>query len=68
MMAERLDVCPTAAAKAMRDLLNNGFVELVRASDFGKKKRSAEYRLTHVPCDATGAIASKKFLRDIAVT
>ena len=64
-LAERLDISPTAAAKAIRDLVNCGFVDVVKSSDFGKKKCAAEYRLTHLPCDATGAMPSKKFLRDI---
>lgn len=64
-LADRLDIGATAAANAIRDLINCGFLERVRASDFGQKKRAAEYRLTHLQCDVTGEIPSKKFLRAI---
>lgn len=63
LLAERLDTGPSAAAKAIRDLMQWGFLDRVKASDFGKKKLCAEYRITTANCDVTGATASKRFLR-----
>jgi hypothetical protein len=61
-LAEHLDVSPSAAAKAIRDLIKWGFVDHVKASSFSQKRLAAEYRLTHVRCDVTGQPASKRFL------
>ena len=61
-LSESLGCGKTAAANAIRELINCGFLDLVTPSDFGRKKRAAEYRLTHLPCDATKAPASKRFL------
>jgi hypothetical protein len=62
-LAERLDVGKTAAANAIIDLMKWGFLDCVKASDFSRKKEASEYRLTHLPCDVAGEIASKRFLR-----
>jgi len=52
------------AARAIRALVERGFVEIVRASGFNVKSRlAAEYRLTLHRCDATGTRASKAFMR-----
>ena len=63
LLADRLDICPTSAAKAIRELINWGFLDCVRPSAFGRKKLAAEYRLTHLPCHATGDPPSKQFMR-----
>jgi hypothetical protein len=62
-LADRLGCGKSPAARAIAELCQWGFLDLVRASDFGQKKRAAEYRLTHLNCDVTGAIASKRFMR-----
>ncbi len=63
LLADRLDICPTSAAKAIRDLINWGFLDCMKPSDFGRKKLAAEYRLTHLPCHVTGDPPSKRFMR-----
>jgi hypothetical protein len=62
-LADRLGCGKSQAATAINELCRWGFLDLMRASDFGKKKRAAEYRLTHLPCDVTGETASKRFMR-----
>jgi hypothetical protein len=52
------------AARAMRELIEKGFAEVVRASGFNVKGRVAtEYRLTLYRCDVTHALPSKAFMR-----
>ncbi|CAJ0890845.1 hypothetical protein AMST5_04084 [freshwater sediment metagenome] len=63
MLADRLGCSKSAAAEAINELLRWGFLDKTRASDFGKTKSASEYRLTHLPCNSTGAPASKRFLR-----
>ncbi|MFO1103041.1 MAG: hypothetical protein U1E20_09075 [Methylocystis sp.] len=62
-LAERLDVGPSAAARALRELITWGFLDCMKASSFSQKKRAAEYRLTHFACDVTGQQASKRFMK-----
>lgn len=48
------------AAKAVKELECAGFLELAQAGAFSFKKRhAAEYRLTWLKCDQTGARASR---------
>jgi hypothetical protein len=48
------------AGKAVKELLDAGFVELAQAGAFSFKKRhAAEYRLTWLKCDQTGARGSR---------
>jgi Arm DNA-binding domain len=55
--------------KSRERVLNDKELSLVwRASEsmgfpFGQKKTAAEYRLTHLHCDATSTLPSKKFMR-----
>jgi hypothetical protein len=63
LLAERLGCGKTAAADAILDLMRWGFLDRVKASDFGKKKECAEYRITTERCNVTGAAASKRFMR-----
>ena len=52
------------AARAIRELLEKGFVEIVRASGFNVKSRlAAEYRMTLYRCDVTNASPSKAFMQ-----
>lgn len=61
-IGNKLNVSHSTAARGLRDLLTYGFIELAAASDFSKKRRAAEYRLTHLKCDRTGARGSKAFM------
>jgi len=67
LLAERMDVGPSTAARSIRELMKWGFLDLMKRSSFSQKKRAAEYRLTHHNCDVTGEIASKRFLRTTTV-
>lgn len=62
-LGERIGVHFTAAARAIRELENAGFLICVKASSFSQKKLAAEYRLTHLRCDVTGDVATKEFMR-----
>lgn len=62
-LGERLDVGPSAAAKAIRDLVMWGFLDPMQASSFSQKRRAAEYRLTHLPCNVKSEPASKRFMK-----
>lgn len=52
------------AARAFAELVEKGFLELAQPGAFSFKTRhAAEWRLTALPCDRTGAPASKAFMR-----
>jgi hypothetical protein len=52
------------AARAFSELVERGFIELAQAGAFSFKTRhAAEWRLTALPCDRTGAPAAKTFTR-----
>jgi hypothetical protein len=52
------------AGRAFSELVERGFIELAQAGAFTFKTRhAAEWRLTALPCDRTGAPASKTFMR-----
>ena len=56
----------TTTARAIRELIDKGFIEIVRASGFNVKNRqrqAAEYRLTAFHCDVTRKLASKAFMK-----
>jgi DNA-binding IclR family transcriptional regulator len=61
-LAERIGVKHTTVVRALQTLVTLGFIEVTRRSDFSKKRRATEYRLTHVRCDRTGNLASKEFM------
>ncbi len=63
LLGERIGLSHTAAARAIRELENVGFLRCVKASSFSQKRLAAEYRLTHLPCNVTGASATKEYLR-----
>jgi hypothetical protein len=67
LLAERMDVGPSTAARSIRELVKWGFLDLMKRSSFSQKKRAAEYRLTHLNCNVTGELASKRFLRTTTV-
>ncbi len=53
-----------SAARALRELVEKGFLELAIEGRFDRKTRHAsEYRLTLYPCDRAHAPATKAFMR-----
>ncbi|MGJ0507498.1 MAG: hypothetical protein ACR652_10235 [Methylocystis sp.] len=62
-LAGRLGVGKSSATRATDELLRWGFLDIVVRSDFHKTKCATEYRLTHLPCDATGTAANKRFMK-----
>jgi DNA-binding transcriptional regulator YhcF (GntR family) len=62
--AQRSRIAQGTARRAFRELMDCGFVECVKAGAFSYKARHAsEWRLTWWPCDVTGALPSKEFMR-----
>jgi len=60
--AERCHIAKDTAARAFRELLDRGFIEVVTKSAFSLKlRRATEWRLTVYSCDATGELPSYKF-------
>ncbi|HEV7285903.1 MAG TPA: hypothetical protein VGN75_13695, partial [Kaistia sp.] len=54
----------TTATKALAVLVEKGFIVKTKASGFSVKHRAAtEWRLTEYPCDVTGQLPTKEFLR-----
>jgi hypothetical protein len=62
-LAERLSVSKNCAARAIHQLITYGFLEVTRQSSFDRKRQSAEYRLTHLPCDLTGELPTRAFMK-----
>jgi hypothetical protein len=59
-----LHVSKATAGRVFKDLINRGFIAIVRRSGFNLKRgpgRATEYRLTEYPCDVTGKPATYKF-------
>jgi hypothetical protein len=66
LAALRPRISRQTATRAIRTLVEKGFVEIVRASGFNvkdRKRQAAEYRLTHLPCDVTRQPPSKAFMK-----
>ncbi|WP_363347920.1 helix-turn-helix domain-containing protein [Methylocystis echinoides] len=63
VLAARLGVSKSSATRAINELVRWGFLDLMKRSDFGKKKSAAEYRLTHVDCNVTNERPSKRFMK-----
>jgi hypothetical protein len=60
ILAAECRINKDTAAKAVKELLDAGFLELAQAGAFSFKKRhAAEYRLTWLKCDQTGARGSR---------
>jgi hypothetical protein len=66
-IGERTGLCKTAAADALRELVNAGFLECVKGSSFSQKKLAAEYRLTHVRCAVTGKAPTHDYRRELSI-
>jgi hypothetical protein len=65
-LAEAWGWSKDAAACAIRELLEKGFVEVTRASGFNvkdRKRQATEYRLTTFFCNRTQQSASKTFTK-----
>jgi DNA-binding Lrp family transcriptional regulator len=63
LLAERLDVSPSTAARALLQLEAAGLIETIKVGSFRRKDRMAsEYRLTFHRCDASGAPPSRAFM------
>jgi hypothetical protein len=61
---DALRISKNTAARAFMTLQKRGFVEVVRRGHFDRKQRHAsEWRLTEHPCDVTGELATKAFMR-----
>src|SRR5262249_48792510 len=65
-LAELHGCSKTSASEAIRELVEKGFVEILRSSGFNvkdKKRQASEYRLTLFPCDVKRQPASKAFMK-----
>ena len=62
-LASRIGVHHSAAARAILELINAGFLRQTKASSFSQKKLAAEYRLTHLRNDITGDPPTREFAR-----
>jgi hypothetical protein len=63
MAAQRCRAAKDTAARAFSHLQERGFIECVTPGGFNLKKRHAtEWRLTHVSCNVTGELPSKRFM------
>jgi hypothetical protein len=62
-LAKRIGASHKTAARSLLELENAGFLRCVKASSFSQKRLAAEYRLTHLRCDATGQAATKEYCR-----
>jgi hypothetical protein len=67
-LGDRIGASHVTAAKAILELVNAGFLRRTKSSSFGLKRLAAEYRLTHLRDDITGAPASKEFARTASNT
>lgn len=62
-LANALGVSRGTGARALAQLCERGFLEVVTPSAFSmKSKRASEYRVTIHKCDASGKIPSKAFM------
>jgi DNA-binding transcriptional regulator YhcF (GntR family) len=62
-IADRVNVSYPTVSRALQTLITLGFIELTHKSDFSSKQRIAsEFRLTHLKCDRTGALAKSTFM------
>ncbi len=63
-LSELLHVSKATGTRAMKVLVERGFLEVVTPSAFScKTKRATEYRLTIHKCDVTGTLPFKVFMR-----
>ena len=63
-VADSLGIGKSSAARALRALVEKGFLEVTCESAFNmKQRRATEYRLTLFKCDRTHALPSQAFQR-----
>ena len=63
-LGERLGIDKATASRAIKELVEKGFLETAKKSAFSiKLKQVSEYRLSAFRCDITGALPSKNFMR-----
>ena len=63
-LADRLGIHKSSGSRALKVLVERGFLDIVVPGGFScKVKRATEYRLTAQKCDVTGDVSSKKFMR-----
>jgi DNA-binding transcriptional regulator YhcF (GntR family) len=62
----RIGVHYTTAASAIQELINAGFLRRTKSSDFGRKRRAAEYVLTHLRNVITDEPATRDYVRSRA--
>lgn len=62
-LGQRIGVGKNAAAHALLELENAGFLKCMKASSFSQKKLAAEYRLTHQRCDISGDLPTHDYRR-----
>jgi hypothetical protein len=64
MLAERCRIARGTVRVALDELEDRGFIECVQRGAFSfKAPHASEWRLTWWPCDVTGALAEKPFMR-----
>lgn len=62
--SQRCNVARGTAQKAFAELQERGFIELMSRGAFSRKSpHASEWRLTFNPCDVTGELPSKAFMR-----
>lgn len=63
-LAMSLNIGRDTARRALRGLIEKGFVSIATPSGFNRKDRTAtEWRLAEEKCDLSGALASKDFMK-----
>ncbi|MDX3976990.1 hypothetical protein [Shinella sp.] len=63
-LADELNMGRDSANRALEGLIEKGFIAKARSSGFNVKNRVVtEWRLTEYPCDVTGELPTKDFMR-----
>ena len=61
-LASNLGVSRTTAHRVFKELQDHGFIVLMKAGRYGRKRRyAAEWRLTEFPCNITGELATNAY-------
>jgi hypothetical protein len=64
-LARLCKISKDSAAKAIQELENVGLIETVEKGSFNRgNRRASEFRLLWLPCNLTGALPTKKYLRE----
>ena len=62
-LADTLHISKSEAARTLQELTTFGFIEIAKRSSFARKRLATEFRLTHLPCDLTGLLPPKTFMK-----